>query len=272
MNVVVNGESIFVGQGGTNWKADQPTLLLQHGAGMDRTVWVLLARYLARHGYNVVTADLPEHGASKGTAPTSIEAMAEFLWELIDTLRSKHELPDTPIIFGGHSMGALIALEAAARRAQEVDQLILLGTGYPMPVGKPLLDAAEANSQMAVDIIASFGHAYASQLGHNPVAGISVMNSAKALLERAAPGVLHNDLKACNDYTGAEAAADKLSGKRCAVVTGKADRMTPNKAAKNLGKLVEAHIIELDDCGHMLLSEQPEATLQAVLACLDQSK
>jgi pimeloyl-ACP methyl ester carboxylesterase len=268
MNVDLNGVSIFVGQGSMPWREGQRTLLLQHGAGMDRTMWVLLARYFARYGFNVITADLPEHGASKGKTLTSIEAMAEHIWSLVDLLRAEHGLPTSPVILGGHSMGSLIAVEAAAHRVDEVEQLVLFGTGYPMTVGKPLLDAAEANSQMAVDMIASFGHAYGSQLGHNPVAGISVVNSAKALLERSAPGVLHNDLKACNDYTTAQEAAKALAGKPCTLITGTADRMTPNKAAKNLASLLNAKVVELSNCGHMLLSEQPEATLQAVKKAL----
>lgn len=268
MNVSVDGVSIYVGHGGMPWKADQRTLVLQHGAGMDRTVWVLLARYFARHGFNVVAADLPGHGASKGDPLESIQAQAEHLWRLLDALQSNHDLPDGQVVLGGHSMGSLMVVEAAAQQAERVEQLVLFGAGYPMPVGPPLLDAAFQNSQSAVDMIAIFSHSFGSQLGHNPMAGISVQNMAMALLERAAPGVLYTDLKACNDYQGGEAAAKALKDKPCTIIAGRNDRMTPVKAAKNLAGLLQAKLSMIENCGHMMMSEQPEDTLQAVRRCL----
>ena len=264
MKVLVDGHQVFIGQGGMEWKPDQRTLILQHGAGMDRTIWVFLARYFSRHGFNVVCADLPAHGASKGEALSSIEACAAHLWKVIDVLRAEHGLPDGEVILAGHSMGALVALEAAAQRTAQVEQLVLFGTGYPMPVGQPLLDAAQANKQSAVDMIAIFGHSYTSQIGHNPIAGISVQNMAMALLERAAPDVLYTDLLACNNYKGGEAAALSLAGKPCTVIAGRQDKMTPMKAGKHLAQLLDAQCMLLDNCGHMMMSEQPEATLQAV--------
>lgn len=268
MNVLVDGVQIFVGHGSMPWKSDQRTLVLQHGAGMDRTVWVLLARYFARHGFNVVVSDLPGHGASKGEALGSVEAQATHLWQLLDVLQSSHDLPEGKVILGGHSMGSLLALEAAGQHAERVEQLVMFGAGYPMPVGQPLLDAAYENSQSAVDMIAIFSHSFGSQLGHNPVAGISVQNVAMALLERAAPGVLHADLKACNDYGGGEAAAQALVDTPCTIIAGRNDRMTPVKAAGHLAELLSAQLNVIDNCGHMMMSEQPEATLQAVRQCL----
>lgn len=268
MKVSVNGVETFVGQGSVPWQAAQRTLVLQHGAGMDRTVWVLLARYFARHGFNVVCADLPGHGASAGEALESIEAQAAHLWQLLDELKANHGLPDGPCILGGHSMGALVALEAASQRVDAVQQLVLLGAGYPMPVGQPLLDAARENRQDAVDMIAVYGHSFGSALGHNQVAGISVQNVSMALLERAAPGVLFTDLQACNDYQAGELAAQKLAGIPCTLIAGAQDRMTPAKTSRALAQLLQGRLETIDNCGHMMMSEQPEATLQLLRQCL----
>lgn len=267
MKITLDGNELFIGQGGVSWTPGQRTLVMQHGAGMDRTVWVLLARYFARHGFNVVAADLPGHGASKGDALTSIEAQAQHLWALLDELQQHHGLPTGRIVLAGHSMGSLVALEAAGMRPEDVKHLMLLGAGYPMPVGQALLDAAAANLQSAVDMIAIFSHSYQSQLGHNSVPGISVQNSAMALLERARPGVLHTDLRACNEYKGGEKAA-KAYGSSCTIIAGQQDKMTPLKASDALGQLCDAHISVLGNCGHMMMNEQPEATLQAMRECL----
>jgi len=266
MNVNVNGTSLFVGTGGVEWSPERPSLLLIHGAGLNRTVWVLLARYFSRHGYNLIVPDLPGHGQSEGKAPSSIEAQAEHVWTLIDVLKASYGLPDTPLSVGGHSMGALTALEFAGTRPDALAKLILFGGGYPMVVGKGLLDAAKANSHDAIDMISIFGHTLASQLGHNKIAGVSVMNTGIALLEQARPGVLFTDLNACNEYRGGEQAADKIKAADLPVtlIAGDDDRMTPMKTTVALATALGAPIDVIDDCGHMMMSEQPESTLQIV--------
>ena len=264
MIIELNGVPVFVGQGGVDWHSGRRTLVLQHGAGMNRTVWVLLARYFARHGFNLVVPDLPGHGASKGDALTSIEAQAGYLWSLLDCLQAEHGLPKTPVVLGGHSMGALLATAAAGQRPDEVEHLLLFGAGYPMAVGPALLDAAKANEQAAVDMIAIYSHSYSSQLGHNSVAGISVQNFAMAMLERAGPGVLFADLQACNRYGGAEEAASNYKGRKATIISGDSDKMTPLKFTRNLASQLDAELIVVNNCGHMLMSEQPEQTLQAV--------
>ena len=266
MKVMLNGTSIFVGTGGVDWVEDQPCLLLMHGAGMNRTVWVLLARYFARHGYNLIVPDLPGHGESAGTALTSIEAQAEHTWALVDTLKASHGLPDTPLSVGGHSMGALAALEFVGGRTDALASLILFGVGYPMVVGQPLLDAARANSHDAIDMISIYSHTLASQLGHNKIAGISVMNTAMALLEQAAPDVLFTDLNACNTYQGGENAAARIHAADVSVtiIAGDGDRMTPRKTTQKLASILKVDVDTIADSGHMMLSEQPESTLQIV--------
>lgn len=261
MKVELNGAQCFVGSGGADWLDAQRTLVLVHGAGMDRTVWVLLARYYARHGYNVVVPDLPGHGASGGAVLQSIEEQAGFIWSLIDGLQSDFNLPSGELTLAGHSMGALSVVEAAVQQPDRVEQLLLFGTGYPMGVGPALLTAAKANEQAAVDMIAVYAHSLSSQIGHNPVAGISVMNTAMALLEKAGPDVLYTDLNACNIYQGLDRPGELPSLPACTIIAGKDDRMTPLKAASNLADLLNADIRVLENCGHMMMSEQPEATL-----------
>ena len=308
MIVELDGERVFVGNGSGRWQGDRsetdspdearPVLLLLHGAGMDRTIWVLLARWFARHGHDVVAPDLPGHGGSGGAPLESVEALAGWTWRLIDRLReggggeraraggergeasgenggenarpaaSWPALSPAPVVCAGHSMGALVCTAMAGQRPDEVEQLLLLGAGYPMAVGEPLLAAAAANERAAIDMITIYGHAHASRLGRNPVAGISVLNSAAALLSRASPGVLHTDLAACNAWRGAEAAAERFGTGRTSIVAGDADRMTPMRGTRALAALLGARVSSLDDCGHMMMSERPQPTLDAMRAAV----
>jgi len=279
MHIELRDRTVFVGNGGrakegaADWRGGgTPRLLLWHGAGMDRTVWVLLARYFARHGVDVIVPDLPGHGASGGEPLPDIESMADWGIELIEALCERHGLGDGPLLVAGHSMGSLLALELAgrlARRDEPPAALWLLGSNYPMNVTPVLLEAARLDSPVAIDIIATYGHAYASRLGHNDVAGISVHNMARALLRRADPGVLHTDLEACRRYEGGERAAAGLQGCPVQLIVGDEDRMTPPRAAQALAGLTGADVHRIVDCGHMMMSEQPErvlATMRSLLA------
>ena len=54
MRVDVNGSDVFVGTGGRPFDPALPCVVFLHGAGMDHTVWALLARSLAHHGHAVL--------------------------------------------------------------------------------------------------------------------------------------------------------------------------------------------------------------------------
>jgi pimeloyl-ACP methyl ester carboxylesterase len=88
---------------------------------------------------------------------------------------------------------------------------------------------------------------------------------ALRLLERSAPGVLYNDLSACNDYqTGLESAANV----RCPtlLILGRHDRMTPPRAAQGLlATIPNARSLIVDNCGHMMFSERPDEVLDALI-------
>ena len=262
MHYEINGDRIYANTGGVDHKKERPTIVFIHGAGMDHTIWVLFNRFFARFAFNTFAVDLPGHGYSEGKPLSTIEEMAEWLSKFLD----KAGISKTALV--GHSLGSLIAIEAASRLPDKISNIILLGTSCPMLVGEPLLSAAELNKHAAVDMIMLYGHAYCSQLGGNPVAGINIVNSSMRLLERALDGRLFADLNACNEYTNGLQAAANIKAP-ATLILGEQDKMTPPAAA---GPLLEAlHNVQLEllkNCGHMMLTEQPELVHQALIAAL----
>ncbi len=267
MIVEFNGVKTFVGDGGKPWEAGLPSLVLVHGAGLDKTVWVLFGRYFARHGYNLIIPDLPGHADSEGELLVTIDAMGEWINQLMVSLSESHPISLDQVSYCGHSMGSLVTLHAASLNAQNVSKLVLLGTAVPMVVGDALLNAAKNNEHAAIDMVNFFGHSFESRMGNNPISGISIYNAAEALLEQAGDGVLYNDLNACNDYTdSAVAAMERVKGSamQTTIVAGDSDRMTPLKMAKQAHQHVGGELLVLEQCGHMMLAEQPEATLRSM--------
>ena len=238
----------------------KPGVMFVHGAGLDHTVWILQSRWFAHHGYNVLAVDLPGHGRSAGEPPGDIEAMAGWVLRCLDALA----LERTSVV--GHSMGALIALELAASAPARIDSAALLGISVPMPVSAALLDAARDGDHAAIDMITLWGHGFGAQIGGNTAPGMWMTGSGTRLLERGRAGVLHADLDACNRYDrGIERAADVTCP--ALVLLGRQDVMaSPRAIGPLMDALPDAELRELDPCGHMLMSEQPDAVLDALAA------
>ncbi len=259
----VDGHRVFAATGGQPVAGDRPAVLFLHGAGMDHSVWTLQARYVAHHGGSAIAVDLPGHGRSGGPCLADIEAMAAWAWRALDALRVDRAY------LVGHSMGALAALEMASAAPGRALGLGLVGFAPEMPVHPDLLAAAKANQPIAGELVASWGFGPAGHMGGNEVPGLGMLSTGLRLLERAAPGVLHADLAACNAYKGAVAAAARIT---CPVVSvqGALDRMTPLKKAQAFFPRLPMRAAEaLPGIGHMVMAEAPDrvtAGLRKLLA------
>jgi len=260
MHLIVDGKEIFAGTGGRDFDPALPAVIFLHGAGLDHSVWALLARAFAHRGFAVLAPDLPGHGRSAGPPLSSIAAMADWTAALIEAagVRAARLV--------GHSMGSLVALETGARHPEKVTGLGLIAIAAPMRVSDDLLNAAKANDHAAVDMISLWGHGYRATLGGCDVPGLWMLGGGERLLERAHPGVIFADLAACNHYHDGLAAAAKISVPSV-VILGSRDLMTPAKGGRALAAAIKTcRLTVLDGAGHMLMSERPNEVLAALQA------
>ena len=121
MQLEVAGHTIHVCDWGHPFRPRAATIVWLHGAGMDHSVWTLQARAKPFHDHNSLAVDLPGHGRSGGSAFATIAEASAWLALLLDRL----QVDRARLI--GHSMGALIALETAAKVPDRVERLALLG-------------------------------------------------------------------------------------------------------------------------------------------------
>jgi pimeloyl-ACP methyl ester carboxylesterase len=258
MQLSVNGQQIFVATGGQEFDASLPTIVLLHGAGFDHTTWALHSRWFAHHGFGVLAPDLPGHGRSAGAPLSTIADMADWTAALLDASgAAKARLV-------GHSMGSLVALETAARHPAKVSGLSLIGTAATMTVGPDLLRAAEANDHAAVDMVSIWGLGFQAELGGSLAPGLWMHSGAQRVLEQCRPGVLFNDLSACNAYQNALAAAAQVTVPSTFIL-GERDMMTPLRAGKALAAaLPNARTVVLSGAGHMMMVERPDELLAAL--------
>jgi pimeloyl-ACP methyl ester carboxylesterase len=258
MQLSVNGSDTFVATGGREFDSSLPTIVLLHGAGFDHTTWALHSRWFAHHGFGVLAPDLPGHGRSAGAPLPDIAGMADWTAALLDAAgASKAKLV-------GHSMGSLIALETAARHPARVTALSLIGTTATMTVGPDLLKAAEANDHAAIDMVSIWGLGFQAELGGSLAPGLWMHSGAQRVLEQCRPGVLFNDLSACNAYQNALAAAAGITVP-ATFILGERDMMTPAKGGKALAAATpNPRIVVLRGAGHMMMVEQPDELLAAL--------
>lgn len=259
MILTVDGAKVFATTGGKPFNPELPLVVFLHGAGFDHSMWALFSRWFSHHGYSVLAPDLPGHGRSEGQLITSIPGMADWTIRLIEAAGAKK----AGLV--GHSMGSLIALDAAARHPDKVSSLSLIGVGGAMPVSPDLINAAKDNNHDAIDMVSIWGFGFAAGLGGSQAPGLWMMGGGQRVLERDAPGVLHNDLAACNDYKTALESAAKVKIPTT-LILGERDMMTPLKSGKQLAAaIVGSNPIVLPGAGHMLTAERPDAVLKALI-------
>jgi pimeloyl-ACP methyl ester carboxylesterase len=268
MMFTVDGRSAYAYTGGKPWRAAERCVVFVHGALNDHSVWTLLARWYAHHGYAVLALDQPAHGRSDGPPLASIETSAAWLLALLDAagVASAHLV--------GHSMGSLIALEAAARAPERVAALVMVGTAYPMKVSDALLGAARDNPARAIAMVNAFSHSGLASKPSYPGPGAWLHGGGSALMHHmqdggtraGAPNLFEHDFSVVDAYANGMEAAARV---RCPahLILGKRDVMTPPKATKELASVLRATTLHVDS-GHALMQEAPDAVLNAMRSAI----
>ncbi len=259
MELKVDGRRVFAATGGRPFDRARPPVVFLHGAGCDHSVWQLPARWFAWHGFAALAVDLPGHGRSEGPPLTAVADLAQWAARVLDAAG----VEEAALV--GHSMGGAVALEAAAALGRRIGRLALLGTAASIPVTDALLRAAQEEPQRAYQMMTAWAHGAGAKLGGNPAPGLWMTGGTLALFARNEAGVLAADLGACNAWTSGSEAARKVSVPALVVIAAN-DIMTPPKAGQQLANaLTDSRTVTIPDCGHILMSEAPDAVLDALI-------
>jgi pimeloyl-ACP methyl ester carboxylesterase len=248
----VKGKQVFATTGGKPLDKNRPVVVFLHGSGLDHTFFNLQARFFAFRNYSVLVPDLPGHTHSEGPALTSIESMAEWLNDVIETLGIGN------ISLVAHSQGCLTAMEYASRFPDKVRSVSFIASGLATPVNAALIDAAENKPEAAIAMMLGWGFGSAGHKHQGPVPGNSMVAGGRKVMRGNVPNELATDLKACNAYANGKIAAAGVSGPIQVIIAGK-DRMAPAKATAELvAHLENPEVYVIEDCGHMIPQEAPD--------------
>jgi len=260
MNIDLDGQPAYAYTGGKPLDPALPGVVFVHGALHDHSVWILQSRYLAHHGHAVLALDLPAHGRSGG-APLGIEAAGRWVAAFVEA----SGLHRTALV--GHSMGSLIALEAAAQLGARASALLMVGTAYPMKVSPKLLELCRRDVLAAIDLITALQHSTLAAKPSHPGPGFWNHGGNRVLARRTqrayrTGNLFFDDFSACDAYAGLEAAAVRL---KCptTLVLGARDQMTPPQAVAPIVKALKPRVVTLP-AGHNLMAEVPDGVLNAI--------
>ncbi len=113
---------------------------LFHGVGDHGGCWQPFVQALDDPSLAVVCPTAPAHGGRRAI-PGQTPHWEDQLREAVDIVAGLAEEQGRPIVVGGHSMGAGIALGLAARRPDLVAALFLEDPPFFSPTGEPETDA-----------------------------------------------------------------------------------------------------------------------------------
>ena len=265
MKFVVGEKPAYAYTGGKDFDPSAPCVVFVHGALHDHSVWTLLARWYANHGWAVLAPDLPAHGRSAGPPLASVEALADWLLAMLDAAGVKQAA------LVGHSMGSLIALQAAGTAPDRVSHLFLAGTAYPMAVSSALLESARTTPLAAIDAVNVFSHSSFAAKPSYPGPGRSLNGGNRALMRRIQAGcgdanLFVVDFQVCDSYRGGLEAAARV---RCPVTitVGEQDQMTRPSQAAELAAALKSTPVRLP-AGHSMMAEAPERLLAVLKKAL----
>jgi pimeloyl-ACP methyl ester carboxylesterase len=269
MELSVQGRRAYAYTGGKAFDPALPCVVFVHGALHDHSVWNLLARWFAHHGHAVLAVDHPGHGRSEGPPLPDVEALADWTLALLDAAGVTHAA------LVGHSLGSLVALEAAARAPQRVSRLVMIATAFPMKVSDALFAAARENPLRAIDMVNAFSFSTTAAKPSFPGPGVWLHGANRALMRRMQSGatelnLFEHDFGVCDRYAGGLAAAAKVI---CPVhcILGSRDQMTLPSASREIVAALRATVVRLA-AGHSLMLEAPDEVLNVLRQALSEKE
>ncbi len=242
-------------------------LLLIHGYGGSAWNFSELAPLLP--GRELLIPDLPGHA---GSAPLpAAPTMAAYA----DAVAAC--LPGGPVDVFGHSMGGPIALRLAERRPELVRRIVLAAAAG--------ITSSTRLSEIAITLAGIVQPARIAGRRVDRVArsrrlrrlvfGPFEVANPDLLTERSVHGLLrgptmHTDALASGRALAADDPRRDLDRVRCPVLVlwGGRDRQVPLEDGFEYARRLRAPVRVIADCGHLLISERPDACAKAALEFL----
>jgi pimeloyl-ACP methyl ester carboxylesterase len=246
--------------------ADAPVVVLPHCWGCSHEIWLPVTRRLRAQGYRVVLYDQRGHGAStRGGAPLTIETLAHDLEAVLEATDVRD------IVLAGHSMGGMTVMSLATyrpevlrHRAKAAVLVATSATAILAGVGSPERAGALVSSAFVT-------RALQSKNGYLLVRSVFGTKPVRAHLELTRDIFAACDGPVRGDFAVSMGYMNLLEGIKgievpTTVMVGTRDPLTiPNKADQMVSSIPGARLVKLQERGHMLPLEDPDAVTDEIM-------
>jgi pimeloyl-ACP methyl ester carboxylesterase len=242
------------------WGAEQtPDVLLVHGFGDNALVWDRFASALAGR-YSLLAIDLRGHGQSSWD-PAGTYALADHVADVVQVL--EHTCL-APVVLVGHSLGAHIAVRAAAARRNLVSALVAVDCAlWPNRLSAGHVRRKFRERQRDYESVAEYVSVLQEQL---PLAqpellmtlaeGALRVNDAGRCEERSDPLLVNMD-----DTIDTEATIDAFRqvGRPILLVRGEGSAVLSRAAAVDLlSRVPQSRVGVVASAGHTVMLDNPQ--------------
>jgi pimeloyl-ACP methyl ester carboxylesterase len=255
-SVVIAGRTLHYHVAGSPEPRTGQRVLYVHGTGCSGTVWAPHMAAIA-DAHASVAIDLPGHGKSPGSGFRGVADYAYFVVELARTLGWDR------FVLAGHSLGGAVALLSAIYHPELLAGLILVDTGARLRVDPALLRDARGAAMPGGVSGADRAWAFATD---TPQAVVDAVHSLTAGTDRS---VTYGDWIADDTFD----VMPRVRAIRAPtlVICGAQDRLTPVKYHRFLeAQIPGSRLTIIENAGHWVLWEQPEAFNRTVRVFLDE--
>lgn len=231
------------------------TVVFLPGLLCDHAVWEPQIATLSRR-YDCIVADYGDADSITAMATSALRA-APRRFSLV-----------------GHSMGGRVALEMIRRAPPRVTRLALLDTGYQ---SRPAGEVGEAEARKRYELLDIALSQGMRVMGREWVQGMvhpgrlsdgALIESILAMIERKTPGIFAAQINALLQRPDGEAV---LRAIRCPtlVLCGRQDGWSPLLRHEEMARMIGgAALAVIEDSGHMVTMECPEAATAALVSWL----
>jgi len=221
------------------------SMVFVHGSGACGDIWGYQTAYLpGSHAVN-----LPGH--PHGQALKSVDECVDWLRQYLKGRGCKD------VILVGHSFGGAITLMYALNYPQELNRIVIIGSGARLRVHSVFLttceEAIKGHRRKWHEMIEEWYRRTAADYARE------MIEKQKAI----GPAVMLNDFLACDKFDIMDRVHEiKLPA---LIICGESDFMTPMKYANYLGtKIAGSRVVIVPRAGHCVFAEKPEVVNRAI--------
>lgn len=243
----------------TEWGLpQQPAVVFLHGVGGGRHTWAAQQVHVAQHGWRSLAWDMPGYGDSASVTPYDFAQLAQALWRMLDAAGLQQA------VLVGHSMGAMVALQAWTQAPQRISGMLLAASSpafghtdgdFQQQFLAQRLAPLEAGQSMA-DIAQRLIPSMAAPGGDT--ARLARLTPAYQSMAAVPPDTYRAALQALVQFEQ-RAALPTISVPVLCLAAEHDRTAPPSVMARMAQKIPGARYACLADAGHLLHCEQPDA-------------